>query len=219
MLDACRWWDAAEARRQPTVYCTTEDDPVPTTNGGFPALARDGTHVAVIQVGYDCCSDFGTVSAEVRDLSNTVVAEWSLSDRDADGVEGISGQQAEARISELNALLFADGFRPLAVVAESEENLTQPLSLANGLSARLENLSFEVRRGTDVVASLAFSSYERDSDCCDGGLGRGGRCHLPPALVGVWQGERAIVVSVGLVHQRDGCDASPSFHVLSLPAD
>jgi len=218
LLQACQWWDAEEAKRQPAVLCVGEDGLVPSVTFSLPAIANDGQGIAVLERGYDSFSNWSLIAAEIRNAQNEVLARWPLVDRPDGEEDQISAEVREARIAELNERLYRGQFRPMAVAFEDENGMEHPVALEDGLSAQFNGSDFEVTQDDVVVASLTLPSYERDSDCCDGGLGLGGQCQIPSTPDAIWKHGRVLVVSAGVIHQRDGCDSSPIFYVLELPA-
>lgn len=218
VLEACRDWSPEEVQERPAILCAAEDELVPSQNNSFPAISGSGAEVAVISRAYDGVSDSLETTFEIRGLDNRVAVTWALENRADDGTEGVSPVLARSRIAELNRHLFDGSFRAMVLVAEDQDGVEFPLSLRGGLTASRGSAGLEVRRGNDVAASLDLPSYQRDSDCCDGGLGRGGHCQIPATIIAVWQHEGVVVLSASAVHQRDGCDSSPSFQVLEVSA-
>lgn len=218
LRESCADWSDDEARAQPAIFCSREDEPLPTQQT-FPAISADGAEVAIVRTGdISCCVNSYRETATIYSLTGATLARWLLGEArdDAGEQERVAPHVRDARIAALNRRLYDGGFRAMPLVAEDADGFER-VALGDGLTARVEGTALAVERAGAPVFRATVPGYVLNSDCCDGGMGYGRTCRMPPSLVGVWRQGRALVVELAHVGQMDGCDGGPTFRVFAIP--
>lgn len=189
------------------------DDPNHVTH--FPAISADRKQVAVLQRVYDCCSDALTITGELRTPANDLVKRWLLFRLDDEGESSLSDSAQRQAQEAFNRALGEGSHHPMRVLLPLQEKAARyPLRLGS-LVVQSRPDALLLRDGASS-ALVNWPRYKQPSHCCEDGTAKKGLCQARGELLGLWREANVVVLATGVLHERDGCEVSPSFDVHTL---